>query len=51
MSDHKAMPIFQIMQAKLVRLLPYLTKASNSNTKLEQMDHRDLMSHVSQQKT
>jgi hypothetical protein len=51
MSDYKAMPIFQIMQAKLVRLLPYLTKTSNYNTKLEQMDHRDLLSNVSQQKT
>jgi len=48
MSDHKAMHIFQIMQAKLVRLLPYLTKTSNNMTKIEHMDHRDLLSHVSQ---
>jgi hypothetical protein len=39
------------MQAKLVRLLPYLTKVSNKNAKLEKMDQRDLLSHVNQQKT
>ncbi len=51
MSDYKAMPLFQIMQAKLVRLLPYLTNRSNKNTKIEQMDHRDLLTHVNLQKT